>query len=57
MAITASPRACSRAWIGERMWPKLRVLTISLTRLSSAAIALILRMVPSVDALSMKMCS
>ena len=36
MRMTASPCACSKPWNGERIWPKLRVLTMTLTRWSSA---------------------
>ena len=57
MEITASPRAWSRPWKGERMWPKLRALTMILTLRSDAAISLRIGTVRSVEALSMKMCS
>ena len=40
MEMMASPEAWKRAWMGERMWPKLRALTMTLTRGSTDGEAL-----------------
>ena len=56
VGMTASPSALRNAWYGDRVGPKLRVLTMTWTRLSSAAISRRTSPVPSVDALSMNRC-
>ena len=55
--MTASPRVSMRACIGERTWPKFRAFTMTLTLWSCAAIRFSTATVPSLESLSMKMCS